>query len=241
MQDRYVGDIGDFVKLAILRALTPGRQPGVIWWRYPDEDHNRDGRHVTYLDRPEKWRARDPELFDGMHEIVSRGERRIQALEVRQFLSSATYCAHPLPTDGPPSSRRANRLAWFERVSSDVADCDFVFADPDNGLEPTNFEPGAKGSGKSIALDEIAALAKPSRSLLIYHHQTRRAGGHLAEIEYWAERLSSMGLGRVDAIRARPYSPRVFFLINGSEEMRANGAAMTSLWKGDLTWHGDVG
>lgn len=43
MQNRYVGDIGDYVKLAILRALLPGRRLGVAWWLYPDERHNRDG------------------------------------------------------------------------------------------------------------------------------------------------------------------------------------------------------
>jgi hypothetical protein len=46
MQDRYAGDIGDFVKLAILRALAPGWHLGVAWWLYPDESHNGDGRHI---------------------------------------------------------------------------------------------------------------------------------------------------------------------------------------------------
>jgi hypothetical protein len=56
MQDRYVGDIGDYVKLAILRALMPGCSLGVAWWLYPDEAHNGDGRHISYLKRPDLWR-----------------------------------------------------------------------------------------------------------------------------------------------------------------------------------------
>lgn len=48
MQDRYVGDIGDYVKLGILRALMPGERLGVAWWLYPDEAHNADGRHIGY-------------------------------------------------------------------------------------------------------------------------------------------------------------------------------------------------
>ena len=52
MQDRYVGDMGDYVKLAILRALMPGERLGVAWWRFPDEVHNADGRHVGYLRKP---------------------------------------------------------------------------------------------------------------------------------------------------------------------------------------------
>jgi len=53
MQDRYVGDIGDYLKLSILRTLSPGYRLGVAWWLFPDEAHNGDGRHVDYLNRPD--------------------------------------------------------------------------------------------------------------------------------------------------------------------------------------------
>lgn len=43
MQNRYVADIGDFVKFAILRGLAVGRSLGVVWWLFPDEYHNADG------------------------------------------------------------------------------------------------------------------------------------------------------------------------------------------------------
>ena len=45
MQDRYVGDIGDYLKLSILRTLSPGYRLGVAWWLFPDEAHNEDA-HV---------------------------------------------------------------------------------------------------------------------------------------------------------------------------------------------------
>ena len=35
MQNRYVGDIGDYLKLGILRALSPGYRLGVAWWLFP--------------------------------------------------------------------------------------------------------------------------------------------------------------------------------------------------------------
>ena len=43
---RYVGDIGDYLKFGLLRALSPGHRLGVASWLYPDENHNRDGRHI---------------------------------------------------------------------------------------------------------------------------------------------------------------------------------------------------
>ena len=55
MQNRYVGDIGDFGKLGLLRALSSkGLSIGVNWYLTTDESHNGDGRHVDYL-------AKDPE------------------------------------------------------------------------------------------------------------------------------------------------------------------------------------
>jgi len=35
MQNRFVADIGDYVKLAILRALARDRSLGVVWWLFP--------------------------------------------------------------------------------------------------------------------------------------------------------------------------------------------------------------
>lgn len=37
MQNRYVGDIGDFAKYGLLWALSPQKRLGVAWYLYPDE------------------------------------------------------------------------------------------------------------------------------------------------------------------------------------------------------------
>ncbi|MBR2655649.1 MAG: hypothetical protein IKD58_04010 [Loktanella sp.] len=44
MQDRYAGDVGDFVKPVLLGAISPERNLAVAWYQYPDEGHNGDGR-----------------------------------------------------------------------------------------------------------------------------------------------------------------------------------------------------
>jgi hypothetical protein len=81
MQDRYVGDIGDYVKLAILRALSPGRRLGIAWWLFPDSGSVGDGRHISYLGAPTKWRHLDPQLYDALEQVVASGSRKITALE----------------------------------------------------------------------------------------------------------------------------------------------------------------
>jgi hypothetical protein len=55
VQDRYAGDLGDYLKLRLLRWLAPpgalaSPRLGVVWYSTADETHNDDGKHVAYLD-----------------------------------------------------------------------------------------------------------------------------------------------------------------------------------------------
>jgi hypothetical protein len=239
MQNRYVGDIGDFVKLAILRALMPGERLGVAWWLYPDEAHNADGRHIGYLRSPDQWRSYDPDLFDGLAAVVADGRRRVQALQDEGLLPGAAFCDEVIPTAGTPAERRAGRAAWFARVQAKVAGCSLVFADPDNGLETATFSPGALVGGKCISLAEVVALGAPGRTLVVYHHQTRRKGGHTAELAHWADRLRAQGFSTVDAIRSRPFSARAFFILGAPSPLRTRAKQFVARWGGHLSWHED--
>jgi hypothetical protein len=242
MQNRYTGDIGDYVKLAILRALMPGRRLGVGWWLYPDESHNGDGRHIDYLAYPEIWRRLDPPLFDYLKAVVSAGERKVTALEHEELLPEAVYFREPVPSGGTMTDRRAARIAWLGRLCTALEPCDFVFLDPDNGFETKGFDLGAAKAGKSIAVSELQSLHRPWRVLLSYHHQTRMRGGHDLELEHWGARLRAAGFGQVDALRAAAFSARAFFLLEGTPELRAHAAALSMRWGGQrLSWRPDVG
>ena len=70
MQNRYVDDIGDYLK-------------------HPDESHNRDGRHIGYLERPERYRHYDTELFDALCHVVTSNRRNVQALEAAGVVARA--------------------------------------------------------------------------------------------------------------------------------------------------------
>jgi hypothetical protein len=136
MQNRYTGDIGDFLKLGILRALSPGYLLGVGWWLYPDEAHNDDGRHIGYLRQPEQWRRFDPALFDALSEIVTSCQRNVRALEAANILAGAIFANMAVPTNGPNAQRHQSRHAWFETVQRALDGADLVFVDQDNGMEP---------------------------------------------------------------------------------------------------------
>jgi hypothetical protein len=93
MQNRYVGDIGDYLKLGILRALSPGYHLGVALWLFPDEVHNGDGRQIGYLGRADLWRHFDSAVFDALRRIVSSCRRNVDELAAANFLPGATFAS----------------------------------------------------------------------------------------------------------------------------------------------------
>jgi len=240
MQNRYVSDIGDYLKLGILRASSPGYRLGIAWWLYPDESHNRDGRHIGYLHRPDQWRHYDSKIFRRLCHVVTSNRRNVQALEAAGVLPSAIHASDLFPLGARTSGRSEERDRWFSRVRSRLAEADLVFVDPDNGIEPAGYSPGSAKAGKSVLLTELHELARPGRCLIVYHHQSRRKGGHQCEIIYCAERLRASGFATVDALRAKPYSCRVYFLLNAPPDIRRLVKQIALDWQGWFTWHADA-
>jgi hypothetical protein len=105
MQNRYVGDIGDFVKLSILRALSSGYRLGVAWWLYPDESHDLDTRHIGYLQQPDLWWHLDPRLFDVLEQIIKSGQRNVRPLETANILPGAIFASEMIPVAAPTADR----------------------------------------------------------------------------------------------------------------------------------------
>ena len=236
MQDRYTGDIGDYAKYGLLRALANGRQLGVAWYLFPDENHNYDGRHIKYLHDRDQWRGLDCELFDVLKRIVIDEQRSVDAVEKSDILGAATKFSGEIVPVGEltPAQRRVRRGQWFEDVQTRLQGCDIVFADPDNGLyEDEKFKPGQAKHWKRIPLSEARALAN-GRTAVIYHHNTRRAGGHVKEIEDW---IALLGAGTL-ALRWRAYSPRTFFIVNPARGMNDQLMRFSNEWGPRAEFHG---
>jgi hypothetical protein len=226
VQNRYAGDIGDYIKLALLRVLGAGRRIGVAWYLYPDEEHNGDGRHTSYIAASKHWRHLDPELFDLLAKTVKR-ERSVCALG-KGFGSEAVFSTTPVPTSGVTAKDRCSaRTAWFQGVLADLQRCDLIFADPDNGLVDDKPQRRTKSSfGKQIPLSEVRALSA-GRTSVIYHHNSRFKGGHDVEVNHW---LSAIG-SRVVAVRAAAYSCRTFFIINPDDQLMERATEFCERWK----------
>lgn len=230
MQDRYAGDVGDFVKLGLLRALSPGRRLGVAWYRFPNEEHNSDGRHIGYLNNPQIYEKLDPELFDQLRGIVS-DQRSIKSL----FPALNTFASHDESLDAAgiaPRMRRTWRRAWFLEVTKKLSECDLVFADPDNGItDDRDDRKGAAKFGKRIPLKEVRELAA-GRCAIIYHHNSRRQGGHDAEVSFWLDQIGLPGF----AVRAAKFSPRTFFVLNPDAEIFSRAKSFCEKWGAMRVW-----
>lgn len=225
MQNRYAGDIGDYIKIALLRALSVNNRLGIAWFLYPDEVHNADGRHTAYLASPAVWRHLDPVLFDLLAENVCR-KRSVHTLQ--QAFSHETYFANePVPTGLPASERDVARRHWLEKCVQQLSQCNLVFVDPDNGLVgDEEWRRRAPTFGKQLSLSEARALSA-GRCAVIYHHNSRFKGGHNAEVDYW---LRALGRSAI-AVRATAYSCRTFFVVNPDAEIVERTHAFCDLWK----------
>lgn len=211
MQDRYVGDVGDFAKYSLINALSDGFSLGVAWYLFPDESHNLDGKHVSYLNDPESWRTKDTSVFDGLNKLVSEKKRNTSSVILKKIIEPDFVHNNALNFSSLNYSERVEwRKSWFESALESLSKADIVFADPDNGLcETTKFKYGNKKNWKRLPLNEAHDLSK-KRTAIIYHHNSRFKGGHVEEIKYWLNQFVSNSF----AVRYRAYSSRTFFVIN---------------------------
>ena len=152
MQNRYVGDVGDFVKYGLLRAIRGTKRLGVAWYLHPDVGPSGHGSLIDYLGHPCEWRKLDPELFDALKEVKEPGANRRSVANIQRsgILGEVAFVADPLEVAVvKPRDRKRRRHIWFDRIMRQLVDCDLVFADPDNGLMPDDrFLPTRKASAK---------------------------------------------------------------------------------------------
>ena len=205
MQNRYVGDIGDFGKYGLLRALcrvpesSSFNQPlrlSIVWYLYPNESHNADGKHIGYLSRTSanhaKFRACDLPLYESLRRLVVANNRHVGGVkESGIFPSDALYYERSLSYALRESrhSRQAARKEWLGGSLEATAGADLVFVDPDNGISETA-DPLRKNGPKFVYIDDLCQFADRGQSLVIYHHLGRR-GTAVQQIKYWAEALQS--------------------------------------------------
>ena len=215
-----MGDIGDYAKYALLRAVVGERRLGVAWYLHPDKGTG--GDHIQYLARPDVWRPVDCGLFDSLQGIIAAWRagqpRAVAQIENCGLLPGARFARERLTY--PPNvnqTRERWRHGWFNRVMNKLGDRNIVFVDPDNGLchlNHNNFDyAGGNDSWQRLPLNEANRLCD-GRPAVIYHHLNRELE-HCDQILYWMGQLP----GCTHAFRMRRWNARAFFVINFDQPM----------------------
>jgi hypothetical protein len=209
MKDQYVGDIGDFGKVLLLKHLANcGFKIGVNWV-LTENDDGKDGKHRDFIDYRGKdcLCSSDGDVLKQMALFARKPKefRTIRDLEqlIRGFSDSAIF----YPDVYPRGASQGLRKSLDDRAFSMLAPAEAVFFDPDNGL--------AVGDGYSIKHVYFADLIRywqRGQSLLVYHH-LGRIGSHEEQITETLAKLRRAISGVEPAkFHFRRGSARVYFL-----------------------------
>jgi hypothetical protein len=205
MKNQYFGDINDYRKYGLLRVLTrvSGLKVGMCWL-LTEDDHTCDGQFRDYLNRPDRWRSYDPELYDTL-QLLQRSETTPSVAKAREWaIIPNASCFETLLSD-----TLLAREEYFQAAYQSLQECPLIFMDPDNGIEVESTRLGARGSAKYIYWREIKEIYSKGHSLLIYQHFPRVQRDRF--IPFLADRLADeLWATRITAFR----TPHVaFFLV----------------------------
>jgi len=204
MKDQYFGDINDYRKYGLLRAIIRTTQLRLlVAWMLTPDDGSTDGKFVSYLDDPGKWSRHDPALFQTVKGLLARDRQRgVSLIENSGLLQRAEYFSSHV------TDRASDRSSWFKSLVQKAQGSDFVFLDPDNGLEVKSKPYGGRNSSKFLYWREVEALWASGKSLLIYQHFIREN-----RLQFIQRMLEALG-GATPGSSVEAFStPNVVFLM----------------------------
>ena len=212
MQNRYVGDVGDFGKYGLLRWLCGIREPtasdghrqlrlGVIWYLNKNGTNN-EGE----IEPPIELSDCDQDLFARLQRI--RRTRSIKRVRKGGILPGSDFYEQCV---APGSGRPAEpfRKNWLYGALAKTPEDELIFLDPDKGIASENQE--EKHSKEHTFMNELWPFIKRGQSLVIYQHAAHADREML--IMYLTLRLQrELGLTWVRTLRFH-HGDRFFFIV----------------------------
>jgi hypothetical protein len=229
MQDRYVGDVGDFGKYGLLRSLAPALSLGVVWYLTPDEDHNDDGNDISYLNPTPlnlvMYRECNPDLYDALGRIVRGAERFVTSVSEECVLpegtvfygDNLTYEGMPANTPATIAARLAHRRVWVDQALDTTQDCDIVFLDPDNGMQVPSTKSHEKKGPKFVYFEEVQPYLDRGQSVIVYQHRDHTTLPEQMRRVCAGLRAHVRNRGQIIALHYYPGSGRTFIVIPAAD------------------------
>lgn len=134
MQERYLGDVHDYIKFALLRHLHVALNVriGVNWYKtipeQVDQPDNRHGNNRAYR-RNQNWQNWEPDLFQKLEPFQNPDYRTFENFKNAEILLKDTIFY-----------RREvryieDRSTWHENALTELSEAGLIFLDPDNGFQ----------------------------------------------------------------------------------------------------------
>ena len=158
MQERYLGDIHDFYKFLFIKKLSTNFKTkiGLNWYLIDPKDLGvkelllNDGEKRTYL-KDNYAQKIDLKLHNEMQTLKFKKNRIIgDFVKQTHLIKYADFFTETLTP--------LNRKDWLKRSFEFYKKYDFIFLDPDNGLEPPKAKISNKKKIKYILNDELKKL-----------------------------------------------------------------------------------
>lgn len=230
VQDRYVGDIGDFGKFQLFRYLfnyqkSPFKEKHLaqIWFLHQGEgEKNNDGKHIEYFERV---MGSDEDLEYSLMDLLMRDKREVKELEMLKLLHNARFFYEEVP------KALEDRYLWLESALHFASTSQVVAVEPDNGMalrcnrREQKFEfltleqhyTQKVYPHKYIFTEEIGYFYRlPGIEICIVYQHLNRCFAHDMQINMILEELRET-YRHVLAIKHTPYSPRAFFFLCKSD------------------------
>ena len=259
MQDRYVGDVGDFGKYGLLRWLTgetgqkPKEQPlqlGVVWWMNNEEKDTGYGGVIGYLSKTprneSKFRACDPCLYLHLKQLVFSDRREVRAVQNSGILPKDTlFSCEELPhvCDGKKDYAivRNYRKSWLKRARKRMEGASLIFVDPDVGI---NFHNKSTSDPKYVTMNELRKLSRCDKSLVVYQSFGRKK--HCEQIASWVNQFKKQFTeSNILVMRFGTIEPRALIVVIQGDLKPIIGERLKcfarSEWKKHFVLHGEDG
>jgi hypothetical protein len=190
----WVRDIADFAKYGLLKRLAGNDlRLGVFWYLTTHAAAN--APLVSYLSRPDRYRACDGALFDTLRRLhIEKGDKlTLEDIERGNVLPSNTvFYSRLLSTTAiERTGRRSARDQWFQEGCAITPDCNLVFLDPDTGLLPTGRKAENAGGEEYALIEEVISLCQRGQSVVCV--QFGSPGNFEREPEIARARLAALG------------------------------------------------
>ena len=229
MKNQYFGDINDYRKYGLLRSiLSAGEFRLLVAWMLTPDDGSTDGKFTSYLESSDKWSKYDPVLFHQLKKILNDDQsRRVSLMANTNLLPKAEYFSMEVP------DLARGRREWFHLLADRAKDSNFIFLDPDNGLEVKSRPYGRQNSSKFLYWREVEALWAAGKSLLIYQHFIREK-----RVDYVQRMLGSLAEATPGSfVEAFSTSHVVFLMALQPEHQRFHQTIVDTVQE---SWEGQI-